>query len=426
MTAPRNRVRGIAELPAARVEPSPGNWRTHDAAQRAKMAGLLGEIGSVSELVVWVPDDAAREALRRLPGPEGFAAWLAGFSGKVRLLDGHMRRGLRGKKLGVQITDLDAREAALVLATFDPIGAQAGRDDALLRELLDGQRSDHRGLEDLLADLRASVGAPVAAGPDLDEGPAVDPTDEILAKWAALGCVVGSLWEIPSADGQRVHRVLCGDARNPLVRRRLGQPTAPALIYDPPWDAGIMLERAATDGHETILAFGDGGRVGDIVRLFGAPTWLFAWDCVTSWYTPRRPLRRMKLCAFYGDLGAYEPDAAHYGKPGEVKEVTNTRGTYRYEPDPRGKHLSDVFQRAITAEHEPGTHRHEKPLDWMRLLIGNCTRGDVVDPFGGRGTSLVAAEQLGRRADIIETEPRHVAATLERLTLAGLVPRRVG
>lgn len=173
MTAPRNRVRGIAELPAARVENSPGNWRTHDAAQKDKMRGLLGEVGSVSELVVWIPDDEAREALRRLPGPDGFAAWLATFTGKVRLLDGHMRKVLRGKRLGVQITDLDAREAALVLATFDPIGAQAGRDDKLLRELLDGQRSEHRGLEALLADLRASLGdAPAGSGSR--EGPAGD------------------------------------------------------------------------------------------------------------------------------------------------------------------------------------------------------------------------------------------------------------
>lgn len=141
-----------------RVEPSPKNWRTHDAGQKERMRGLLGAVGSVSELVVWVPDDAAREALRRLPGPDGFAAWIAGFSGNVRVIDGHMRRGMRGKKIGVQITDLDEREAGIVLATFDPIGAQAGRDEKLLRELLVPQKEP--SVEEMFAELRASLSGP--------------------------------------------------------------------------------------------------------------------------------------------------------------------------------------------------------------------------------------------------------------------------
>lgn len=151
---PRNRVRGLAQLSASRVEPSAGNWRTHDAAQRATMASLLGEVGSVSELVVWVPDDAERERLRGMPGPDGFAAWLAIFTGSVRLLDGHMRKGLRGKILGVQVTDLDAREAALVLATFDPLAALAGADARLLGELL-AEVKPPPGAEDLIAELAA-------------------------------------------------------------------------------------------------------------------------------------------------------------------------------------------------------------------------------------------------------------------------------
>lgn len=327
---------------------------------------------------------------------------------------------------GIAFTSAEEAEAYLLADNQTTI--LGGWKDADLAPMLErvrataGQFSGVGFTAEHLAEIKARLAPP----PNLDEGPAVDPADEILTKWAALGCVAGSLWEIPSADGQRVHRVLCGDALSALHRvRLLGGATPETLIYDPPWDAGVMIDAGAAARHRSILAFGDGARVGEIVRMFGAPAWLFGWDCVTSWYTPNRPLKRMKLCAFYGAVADYDADAAHYGTPAEAKDVSNPRGTYRYQPDPRGKHLSDLFQRAITAEHETGTHRHEKPLDWMRMLIGNCTRGAVYDPYGGRGTSLLAAEQLDRVCYLSEIEPGHVAATLERISRAGLTPRLV-
>jgi len=93
-------------------------------------------------------------------------------------------------------------------------------------------------------------------------------------------------------------------------------------------------------------------------------------------------------------------------------------GEYDFVPDPRGKHLSDVFQMGITQFGKQ--HKHEKPLDWIRLLVGNCLVGDVYDPFTGSGTTFVACEQLGRRAFGVEIEPKNVALTLQRLCEMGL------
>ena len=157
--------------------------------------------------------------------------------------------------------------------------------------------------------------------------------------------------------------------------------------------------------------------------MFGAPDWLFTWDCVTSWYTPNRPLRRAKYALFYGDISNYDFNGAHYGEPLEEKTVRNSRGEYQYTPDTRGKHLSDVYQEAITRLHSGNGHKHEKPLDWVRLLVGNCFDGDVYDPFTGSGTTFVACEQLGRRCVGVEIEPRYVALTLQRLCDFGLEPR---
>jgi len=61
----------------------------------------------------------------------------------------------------------------------------------------------------------------------------------------------------------------------------------------------------------------------------------------------------------------------------------------------------------------------------MRLLLGNCTSGNVYDPFLGSGTTMVAAEQLGRICYGMEIEPKYVAVALERMSGMGLEPKLV-
>ena len=170
--------------------------------------------------------------------------------------------------------------------------------------------------------------------------------------------------------------------------------TQHTLIFDPPWDIAAEFEMRASDN---VLAFCDGYRAGDIVRLFGPPTWVFAWDCVSSWYTPNRPLRRMKLCFWYGDVTQYKQKGYLFGDPcGKPRIVTNSRGSYLFTPD-TGKMLSDVFSHPITSLHSSSGHEHSKPIDWITALIGNTVRdGDIViDPFAGSGVTMQACRRLG-------------------------------
>jgi DNA modification methylase len=48
--------------------------------------------------------------------------------------------------------------------------------------------------------------------------------------------------------------------------------------------------------------------------------------------------------------------------------------------------------------------------------IRDCSnRNDVIlDPFGGAGTTIIAAEQTGRRARLIEIDPLFVTISIER------------
>jgi site-specific DNA-methyltransferase (adenine-specific) len=48
--------------------------------------------------------------------------------------------------------------------------------------------------------------------------------------------------------------------------------------------------------------------------------------------------------------------------------------------------------------------RHAKPVAWVRCMLGCATTGAVLDPFAGSGTTLLAAQALGRQAVGIELD----------------------
>ena len=77
---------------------------------------------------------------------------------------------------------------------------------------------------------------------------------------------------------------------------------------------------------------------------------------------------------------------------------------------------------------ELALHPTVKPAALVADAIKDCSRrGDIVlDPFGGSGTTLIAAQKSGRRARLIEYDPaycdvivrRFEATTGDRATLA--------
>jgi DNA modification methylase len=62
-----------------------------------------------------------------------------------------------------------------------------------------------------------------------------------------------------------------------------------------------------------------------------------------------------------------------------------------------------------------------KPVELAARAIFNSSRkGDsVADPYLGSGTTLVAADELGRRGIGIEIEPRFFAVALQRMADRG-------
>jgi DNA modification methylase len=59
-------------------------------------------------------------------------------------------------------------------------------------------------------------------------------------------------------------------------------------------------------------------------------------------------------------------------------------------------------------------HPTQKPLNLMQWCIGFLPAGDIVDPFAGSGTTLLAAKNLGRRAVGIEVSEKYCEIAAER------------
>ena len=376
----RNRIVSSGTMPASQFVANPSNWRIHPKAQREALNGVLNEVGWVQNVIV-----------NKTTG---------------NVVDGHARieEALkRGDETPVPYVEVEltADEEQKILLTLDPISAMAAADKANLDALLKSVETQDAAVMAMIADMADKAGLDYGdSKPLVDAEPQTDKAEELRVKW---GVETGQLWQLGD------HRLLCGDSTKAEDVARVMVDRCDTLIYDPEWDAAPAIEKLSS-----VIAFTDGQRAGDVVKMFGVPAWIFVWDCVSSWYTPNRPLKRGKMAIWYGDIEKYNFDGSHYGDSGKSREVFNSRGGYNFVPDPRGKHLSDVFSQPITKLHAESEHSHSKPIDWVRMLIGNCTTGAVYDPFSGSGTTLIACEQLGRKCRAIEISPAYVAVALQR------------
>jgi DNA modification methylase len=101
---------------------------------------------------------------------------------------------------------------------------------------------------------------------------------------------------------------------------------------------------------------------------------------------------------------------------------------YGWKPGAAHKWFSDRRQTTVLQFDRPKrseAHPTMKPVALVAYCVGNSTRkGNVVlDPFGGSGTTLVVAEQLGRQARLMELDPIYCDVIISRWSqLTGETP----
>ena len=178
----RDRIIGTVRIRGDRLLAHPKNWRVHPENQREAMRGVLADLGVARSLTGVPADPAALAEVRALKTPAERKKWAEAFergAGDVLLLDGHLRaEEIRDQSLPVELLDLDEREQAELLATFDPIGDLATMDRGKFLDLAGDFNSTNAAVQALVADLAkvdaGASGAPDGAGAGEDAAPPED------------------------------------------------------------------------------------------------------------------------------------------------------------------------------------------------------------------------------------------------------------
>ncbi len=223
------------------------------------------------------------------------------------------------------------------------------------------------------------------------------------------------------------HRLLCGDSTKPEdLRRLMGGARADLLWTDPPYGVDYVGKTAATmtipnDGRRgleellrTSFASVDGvlepGAAFYVAHPAGLPALPFVNAVLQAGWLVRQSLVWVKDSMVLGHSDYhYRHEAILFGyKPAAGRLGRGGRGWYG------GEDQTSVFE--IARPKASRDHPTMKPVALVEACIRNSSRREdaVLDPFGGSGSTLIACHRLGRRAFLIELDPRYCDVIRER------------
>lgn len=313
----------------------------------------------------------------------------------------------------------DAKKRAYILAD-NKLALNAGWNDELLRleisDLADmGFDIPLLGWSDKELDKLMGGGKAGLTDPDaVPEEPLVPST------------LPGDLWQLGG------HRVICGDATDAEVVGRLLAGVKPHLmVTDPPY--GVSYDPSWRNGVD--LGLGEGkrsvGKVQNDDRADWAPAWaLFPGDVAYVWHG-----------GAHADTVAQSLRAERFEMRSQIIWVKQhfvvSRGDYHWMHEPcwyavrkgkTGHYNGDRKQTTVweiknnnpmgagKGKEKTWDHGTQKPVECMRKPIeNNSSAGQAVyDPFLGSGTTLIAAEMMGRIGYGCELNPVYCDVIIRR------------
>jgi DNA modification methylase len=253
----------------------------------------------------------------------------------------------------------------------------------------------------------------------MEDGPATGLTDEDAAPEPAATPVTkpGNLILLGS------HRLLCGDATKADDVARLLDGTRPHLMvtdppygvdYDPSWrnETGVSATKRT-------------GKVANDDRADWREAWaLFPGDTAYVWHA-----------AIHATTVAESLIGCGFAIRAQIVWSKNRfalgRGDYHWQHEPcwyavrtkatshwqGARDQSTLWSIApIGMEDAATAHGTQKPVEVMRRpIVNNSERDDIVyEPFCGSGTTLIAAETVGRTCFAMEVDPAYCDVVIER------------
>jgi DNA modification methylase len=253
----------------------------------------------------------------------------------------------------------------------------------------------------------------------IEDGPETGLTDENAVPEPPVEAITrsGDVWLLGD------HRLLCGDATKAEDVARLFDGRQPHLMitdppygveYDPAWrnEAGIAATKRI-------------GKVANDDRADWRDAWaLFPGDVAYVWHA-----------AVHATTVAESLITCGFGIRAQIvwskSRFALGRGDYHWQHEPcfyavragtrshwQGARDQSTLWSISGGGIEDGATAHgtQKPVEAMRRpIVNNSARGDLVyEPFAGSGTTLIAAETVGRACLAIELEPVYCDLIIDR------------
>lgn len=186
--------------------------------------------------------------------------------------------------------------------------------------------------------------------------------------------------------------------------------TADVLVTDPPYGMAFRSGKGGAFGRSEIAGDDDlSARDAVMAAWGGRPALVFG-----RWSIAKPEGTRMCLTWEKGNHVGMG-DLALPWKPNTEEVYVLGNGFVGHRGTSVLRHLAIA---GTVGRADTGTRRHptEKPVGLMEELIAKCPPGVIADPFAGSGTTLVAAQRLGRRAIGVELDERYCEAAAKRLS----------
>lgn len=381
-------LRGLA-VPCADLCHDPANARKHSDRNIASIAASLRRFGQRKPIVV------QREGM------------------VVRAGNGTLEaaRSLGWTDIAAIVVDDDNVTAAAYAIADNRTADLAEWDDDVLASVLGGLREEGWDLDRDLGFDDDDLDRLLDAGPvpQVDEDEPPDPPDDPVTQ-------PGDVWEMGD------HLLICGDSTSAdVVAKVMGTETADLCVTDPPYNVNYgtfkgpkFRERPIENDNLSQEDFRTFCRafvaqiksnVSGCVYVFGAPgpdgRIMFtalddALHCSTTivWNKDVFTLGRGKY------QNKYEP--CWFGWVGSGSRFVDDRTLSNVWDFPRPKASKE--------------HPTMKPVAVIAQAISHASKpGDLIfEPFAGSGTTVVAAEQLGRRVRAIELAPAYCDVVVRR------------
>lgn len=402
----------ITVRPLSELKPATRNPRTHSKKQLRQIADSIQRFGFTNPVLV---DDEDRI----LAGHGRVAA--------ARLI------GLTRVPV-VCLGELSPAERKAYALADNKLALNAGWDQELLaielQELVDLDfELELTGFSLAEVEFVLDAARPVPAGSTEDRADRIPVMDEVAVSRP------GDLWCL----GQ--HRLLCGDARDTACYDALLQGEAADIVFtDPPYNVPIdghvcglgrirHREFAMGAGEMSASQFTDflGVTLGNIFRNTRAGAIIYV--CM-DWRHMRELCEAGDACGLElknlvvwnktnGGMGSFyrsKHELIFVYKHGGAAHVNS------FGLGDTGRYRTNVWDypgiSSISASRdaELAMHPTVKPVALVADALKDCSRrGDVVlDPFAGSGTTLIAAQECGRRARLIEFDPLYCDTIVRR------------